>query len=258
MFLKFLYAFFLALSLLLIQACAPLRSVQGPMQFIDDRLTCSSVPSTLIVMLPGAYDKPQDFIDHGFVAAVRSRRIDADIRLVDAHISYYTNQQIEHRLEDEIVAPARARGYKRIWFAGISLGGYGTLLYSAKNPSKLDGFFVMAPYMGSRNVPAEVQRQGGLRKWSDSRQGNIDIDLWRSLQGYVTASSALPPAYLGFGQSDRFAEINALFADVLPRERSFIVPGGHDWSTWKKLWAKFLDAAPLPRIDQSTHSCTAN
>ena len=240
------------------QACALLRSVEGPMQFIDNRLTCDSTPSTLIVMLPGAYDKPQDFIDQGFVAAVRSRRIDADIRLVDAHIGYYSNQQIEQRLENEVVAPARARGYKRIWFAGISLGGYGTLLYSAKNPSKLDGFFVMAPYMGSQDVPAEVQRQGGLKKWSDKTQGNIDVDLWRSLQGYATTSFALPPAYLGFGQSDRFAEINTLFADVLPRERSFVVPGGHDWSTWQKLWAKFLDTAPLPRIDQATHSCTAN
>ena len=225
------------------------------MKIINDTLDCAVRPNTLVVLLPGAYDGPQDFKDYGFVTALRQRNIDADIQLVDAHIGYFTNQQIVQRLEDEIVLPARAKGYKKIWFAGISLGGYGTLLYSMSKPSDVDGFFIMAPYMGTRHIPAEIQRQGGLKAWSSDVQGNMDIDLWRWLQGFSTRGPNMPQAYIGYGASDRFEKPNQLLADVLPKERSFVIPGGHDWATWQRLWTNFLDVAPLPKLAADQKNC---
>jgi pimeloyl-ACP methyl ester carboxylesterase len=242
---------------ILLSACTPLRSIEGPMNLTDDLLNCDVRPSTLIVLLPGAYDTPQDFKDQGFVQAVRARKIDADIQLVDAHINYYSNQQIVQRLQDEVVGPAKAKGYKSIWFAGISLGGYGTLLYSVSHPKQLEGFFIMAPYMGPRDIPAEIQKQGGLKNWDSELQGNMDIDMWRWLKGYAMQGAELPFAYLGYGASDRFEKPNGLLADVLPRERSFVIPGGHDWATWKQLWASFLDTTALPRMDARKSSCKA-
>jgi pimeloyl-ACP methyl ester carboxylesterase len=231
------------------------RSIEGPMQLVDDLLACAARPATLIVMLPGAYDKPQDYIDQGFLAAVRERNILADIQLVDAHLGYYTNQQIVDRLQDEVITPAKAKGYQQIWFVGISLGGYGTMLYSMTNPAALQGFFVMAPYMGTRDVPDEVQSRGGLNAWTSNVQNNVDIDLWRWLKGFANNTANLPLAYIGYGASDRFVKPNMLLADVLPKERSFAISGGHDWATWQKLWTIFLDVAPLPRFEKRDTAC---
>ena len=242
----------------LLQGCIQLRSIEGPMNTVDDLLDCPVRPSTLVVMLPGAYDKPQDFIDQGFVSEIRKRKINADIRLVDAHIAYYTNQQIVQRLDKEIVTTAKSQGYTNIWFAGISLGGYGTLLYSAYKPEAINGFYTMSPYMGSRDVPNEVKNQGGLKNWTSDVKNNVDIDLWRSLKAYTDSTSNLPQSYLGFGESDRFASVNRIFAEVLPSTKSFVIPGGHDWATWRLLWNHFLDAAPLPRIEHNISPCSSH
>lgn len=246
------------LALMGLQACMPYRTTDGPMKIIDDTLNCTVRPTTLIVMLPGAYDVPQDFNDYGFVAALRQRNIDADIKLVDAHVGYFTNQQIVQRLEDEVVLPAKSQGYKKIWFVGISLGGYGALLYSMHKPADVNGFFIMAPYMGPRDIPVEIHRQGGLKTWASDVQGNMDIDLWRWLQGYAGTGSNMPQAYIGYGASDRFEKPNQLLADVLSKERSFVLSGGHDWDTWQRLWTNFLEVAPLPKhvIDQK--NCRVN
>jgi pimeloyl-ACP methyl ester carboxylesterase len=238
-----------------LQACMPHRSTDGPMDMVFDNFNCTARSNTLLVFLPGAYDKPQDFTDQGFVKAVRERHIDADIQLVDAHIGYYSAQQIVQRLEDEVVKPARSKGYQKIWFVGISLGGYGTLLYAMNRPQDVDGFFIMAPYMGSRDIPVEIQSQGGLKNWSSGNVASLDHDLWRWLKNYASPAQSLPTAYLGYGASDRFAQPNSVLAQVLPTDRSFIVSGGHDWLTWRRLWADFLKVAPLPVRDLPTAAC---
>lgn len=243
------------LAVALLQGCAPLRSTKGPMNSVYDALECSTQPTTLIVFLPGAYDTPQDFIDQGFVWAVRQQKIHADIQLVDAHMGYYTDQQTLQRLDNEIISPARAKGYTRIWFVGISLGGYGTLLHAMNHPRAIDGFFIMAPYMGARDIPAQIQKQGGLKNWSSEVQGNMDVDLWRWLQGYGSAKSGLPLAYLGYGATDRFAQPNGVLAEVLPPGHSFVAPGGHDWPVWQKLFDSFLNVAPWPRIASGGLGC---
>ena len=238
-----------------LQGCAPFRSTKGPMNSVHNTLECSTPPTTLIVFLPGAYDTPQDFIDQGFVSAVRKQNIHADIQLVDAHMGYYTDQQILQRLENEVIVPAHAKGYTRIWFVGISLGGYGTMLYAMNRPQVIDGFFIMAPYMGARDIPAQIQKQGGLKNWSSEVQGNADVDLWRWLKGYSASKTGLPDAYLGYGASDRFAQPNGVLAEVLPPGNSFVTPGGHDWPVWQKLFSSFLNVVPWPRVESGDFGC---
>jgi hypothetical protein len=287
---KLLSAVALALTL---SGCIAFRSTEGPMTLVEDQLACTVRPSTLIVMLPGARDVPQDFIDQGFVKAVRDRGIQADLLLVDSHIAYYTQMQIIDRLEKEVVLPARAKGYKTIWFAGISLGGYGTLLYSSKTArdsslsvtptgpesgvtkKTIDGFFAMAPYMGSSRITRAITEQGGLRSANltkapdgSTAANNFDLVLWQWLQSYTSltnqsnnnaAAPALSPtnpaAWLGWGSKDGFAEMNALLGDVLPSQQRIEEPGGHDWPPWIAMWQKFLDRAPLPRSADAASLC---
>jgi hypothetical protein len=240
---------------MLLQACSLFRSVEGPMPYVNDFLECEIRPKTLLVLLPGAYDTPQDYVDQMFVKEVRSRNIYADIQIVDAHIGYYTNAQIVKRLEEEVVAPAKSKAYEKIWFIGISLGGYGSLLYSMNYPTALEGVFLMAPYMGVKEVPMDVHNQGGLKTWVNRNDATADLSLWQWLKGYARPSSDMPKLYLGFGDNDRFAKPNGLLADVLPKTRSMIIPGGHDWKTWHQLWAQFLDVSSLPRFDKTQSNC---
>lgn len=201
---------------------------------------------TLIVLLPGAYDTPQDFIEQGFVRELRERHLSVDLLLADAHTGYYTAQQIVERLQHDILTPMHAQGYARVWLAGISLGGYGSLLLAHESPDLIDGLFVMAPFLGRRDLPAAIAQAGGLTAWDGQMEGadTQDLELWRWLQGYVSSTPKLPPLYLGYGDYDRFALSHRLLAAALPPERVLVTPGGHEWAPWLRLWQRFLDLHP--------------
>jgi enterochelin esterase-like enzyme len=224
------------------------------MQRVDQRSQTDRIAKALVILLPGAYDKPQDFIDQGFVSAFKAKQFDADITLIDAHIGYYTNQQIVQRLLNEVILPAKQQGYQQIWLAGISLGGYGSLLYSMRGAQAIDGIFIMAPFMGSRHLPAQIAKAGGLNEWTPlpgaaSVPLDIDDELWAWLKAYsqqISAGQSMVPIYIGYGEDDRFVASNRLLAAQLPSRQVMTVAGGHTWGPWLALWRLFLDRAPLP------------
>jgi pimeloyl-ACP methyl ester carboxylesterase len=233
----------------LLLGCGLPRPMTVPMATIREPAHCASTPTTLIVMLPGAASTPDEFIREGFVRALRERRIAADVTIVDAHPGYYRARTIIDRLRTDIVEPARARGYRQIWLVGISLGGFGSLIYSRERPEGISGIVAIAPYLGEGLVAQEVTAQGGLSAWrSQPADGEpIDAPLWRWLQGYAQAGVMRPPLYLGYGRADRFATTNAVLGAVLPPDHVFATDGGHDWPPWRALWQRMLDAMPLPR-----------
>ncbi len=217
---------------------------------------CDAPVDTLIVLLPGAYDHAHDFIGEGFVDAVRSRGIAADIALVDATIPYYRDGDIATRLDEDVLKPARARGIRHVWFAGISLGGLGSLIAAneerARGGPGIDGLLVIAPYLGERAIVAEVAASGGLARWKPP--GTIPPDdhdrrIWQWLKTLTVERDdrRLPALYLGFGVDDRFVTAHRLLADAMPPDHVFTAPGGHDWPAWRDVWPRMLDAAPLPR-----------
>lgn len=245
------------LASVLFQGCVSLRSADIPMPVVKKELGCRVAPATLIVFLPGAYDTPQDLIDQGFVQAVRERGFDVDMHLADAHRGYYSRMQILQRLEADVITPARAEGYQHIWFFGISLGGYGSMLYAMAQPEHVDGLIVLAPYMGGSALPQEIERQGGLENWQADASGSPDAALWAWLQGYPDSRNRRPPIYLGFGSGDRFAQPNGVLSQVLAPKQRFVVPGGHDWPVWQQLWSQFLDVAPWPLLAARRLPCKA-
>jgi pimeloyl-ACP methyl ester carboxylesterase len=155
------------------------------------------------------------------------------------------------------MAPARNQGYKHIWFVGISLGGFGGMLYAQTHPGELAGLVTLAPYLGERTLGTDIANAGGLAKWngplvdpaeSPPRTPN-ETQLWQWLRGYTgftNTAGARPPLYLGYGVDDRFAFSNRLLAEVLPAERAFTTEGGHDWPEWTRLWRRMLPTLPLP------------
>ncbi len=198
---------------------------------------------TLIVLLPGIRDQPGKYESQGFVGALRSRGLAADLVAVNAHFGYYTSGSVVERLKIDVVVPAQAQGYDKIWLVGISLGGLGSLLYSMHYPDDVEGILILGPYLGGRGLIEEISEAGGLVSWQPgdlSKQHRFRA-LWAWLKNYDKNSKGLPPLYLGYGHWDKFATAHSILAAMLPPERVYVTPGWHNWRTWKKLWDKVLD-----------------
>lgn len=238
--------------------CGVWRPTTVPMTELRLPAPCTLRPDTLLVMLPGSYARPEEYVSQGFVRAVRERQLAADIVLVDAHLGYYNDKSIVERLRADIVEPARANGYERIWLAGISIGGLGAMLYAQAQPDAITGIVALAPYLGTRETALGIIGMGGLRHWEASGgpidPNDMDTRLWRWLKPYAEplASGELAPAaraqlYLGHGRSDRFAYSLDLLAAALPPSHVATTDGGHDWGPWLAQWQRLLDALPLAR-----------
>ena len=221
---------------------------------------------TLVVMLPGAYSLPVEFIDEGFVLALRERGVQADVTIADAHLGYFNDGSVLRRLRDDIVGPARRQGYAQVWLVGISLGGFGALGYASVHGREpglgVDGVVALAPYLGSRRMQGEMVAAGGPAAWAAALpplgagagagstaaseahpMEDAERALWRWL---VAPPAGAPPVYLGYGVGDRLSDGHRLLAGQLPRERVFEVPGGHDWPPWRALWQQWLARGLLP------------
>lgn len=235
--------------------CTNLRSAHRPMYTQSDPSPCIANADTLLVMLPGAYSNLDEFVREGFLREVQQNRLAVDVQRVDAHLGYYERATFVERLRQDVMAPAQARGYRHIWIVGISIGGFGGLIYAQDHPEDLAGVVALAPYLGDPGITRTVAQAGGLLRWTppateaDTPRSAREISLWRSLKGYANPEAAKPPPlYLGYGTADRFAAGNSLVAAVLPAERVFTTEGGHDWRPWRNLWHAALPTLPLPRF----------
>jgi len=190
-----------------------------------------------LVLLPPAYGSPDDFVAHGFVRAVRERRLDVDLVFAELRLQHVNDRSVLLRLQ-EIIRSARAHGCA-VWLGGISLGAYIALCYAARCHDQLGGLCVLAPYLGSHIVTDEIGR-GGIDNWQpgDLAEDDEERRVWRFIKGL---RSGTPPVHFGFGSEDRFADRHRLMAAVLAPGDVDLVPGAHDWPTWHRLWERFLD-----------------
>lgn len=225
----------------LVFACASLRPPVIPLRTVE--LGPRSGGSCLAVLLPGRRDRPESFGRAAFAEAVARRGLRLDLVAVDASLGYYQNRSVVERLHLDVVAPARAAGYRTIWVVGTSLGGVGGLLYLRDHPEELAGVLALAPYLGSDEVIREIEAAGGPARWRPPGTFSTDDvgrELWSWLAPWASGVHE-PPLYLGWGTEDRLARSNRMLSGLLPPDRVFSMPGGHDWKTWTRIWEKFLD-----------------
>ncbi len=230
----------------LLYGCAGSRPAKIPMDTLAD-LQGHPPDRVLLVLLPGAYDVPRDYFANGFIGEIRRRHLAVDIIAAGAHVDYYTGRNVVERLHEDVIAPARAKGYRRVWLGGISLGGFGSLLYVHTYPGEVEGVLLLAPYLGARNQVREISRAGGLARWKPERDAALDDEqeMLQWLQTLLAARQEPPALYLGYGASDRFARSISVLAQAMPPERVIEIEGGHDWQTWSKLWSLILDKEPF-------------
>jgi len=217
--------------------------------------------STRVLFLPAAYTGPEDFVQAGFVRAVRERELPLDLVFAEVNLQHLTDRTILRRLRHELVLPARALGCQSIWICGISLGGFIGLAYAERYSSEVDGLCLLAPYLGNHMITGEIARAKGVAGWQPGELAPDDDErrVWRFIKSQAggKAQPSEPPAIrLGFGAQDRFADSHRMMAAALPPAAVQVIPGGHEWPVWTQLWASFLDSQ-FTRQDRDTQSSAA-
>lgn len=216
------------------------------MDILADDRACATQAPVLLVLLPGAHMTPAEMQAEGLFDAVRQRRLAVDVVAAGAKLDHIYDGSLLQRLRDELIAPYRARGYQRVWLAGISLGGFAAMAYALHHPGEVEGVITLAPYLGRRALLQEIEAAGGPSHWRDTqvpRPDDMDQRLWRWL---ARRPAEAPPLFMGYGTEDRFAAGHRLLAQTLPAAHVRSTPGGHDWAPWRRLWAEWLDAGLLP------------
>ena len=232
-----------AASGLALSACAVFHPTTVPMPVHEYRAKADDPARTLLVMLPGRRGTAEQFMDEGFVDLVLKAGYALDVITADAHIGYYYNTTVIERLRQDIILPARARGYRHIWMLGISMGGMGAIWYDRTHPGDVDGLILLAPYLGDKPVVDEVEAAGGLRGWNQDEQdrGVFQKEIWGMTKGYVDRQASAGRLFLGYGLQDAFARSNSVLAREIPAGQVATLPGSHDWRTWRLLLAQLLE-----------------
>lgn len=239
----------------LLAGCPWLRSPVAPIPTVSHEPAAPEEARGLVVLLPGIFDAPEDYEAEGVVAALEAVAPGFNAIMVDAHVGYYQGEDnnVVERLRDDVVLPAKGRGYASIWLAGVSLGGFGSILYASQYPEHVDGVVAIAPFLGTDDVvkplTEEIRTAGGLTPWEPGDLSRFEQKeaffrgVWHWLDGYGSGAPR-PPLFLGYGGEDDFAPTNALVGEVLPPSRVWVVPDGdHDWGTWTPILTELFRRA---------------
>jgi len=243
--------YLLPIAFLCLIGCGLMRA-PTPMTSLRDPPPAGTTARCLVLLLPGAGDRASTFREEGFVAAIQRSGASVDIVAANATIGYYLKGRAAGRIEADVAAPARARGYEKVWILGISMGGFGAFHYTQQFSSHVDGVAAFAPYLGDRSLGAEIEAAGGLASWTPDAPAtltkkNYQRQLWSWLHQVTTPGQPGPSIYLGYGADDRLAPQNAILAAALPVNHVFHAQGGHDWPVWRGLLQQFLTRSDFAR-----------
>ena len=209
------------------------------MNCLHVRASAESAAKTLVILLPGAYNRAAEFLSAGFGEIAHGKRF--DLTLPDLDLTQLSSGDALPLLHHELIAPARASGVKTIWLGGTSLGGFNSLVYADTYPNDIDGLCLLAPWPGSRISRRLIETAGGLERWSPSAQelkADAELRVWHWLRAQKHAATQLP-VFIGWGNKDRFASGIAAYAEQMPEADIASIPGGHDWPVWASLWQRF-------------------
>lgn len=128
------------------------------------------------------------------------------------------------------------------YIAGLSMGGFGTLLHAMGAPERYCAFGAFSAGMG----------HSGADLPADAAVTDDGHDLFVMLKGYAGKMDRLPKGYISCGTEDFLYELNVEFKDQYLAQGGALtweaVPGyGHEWAFWDREVERFLDW--IPRTD---------
>ena len=215
-----------------ISGCAFIQPTRVPIESYYYNYDKSN--SILVVLLPGFGDLPEQFVTHGTVEQIMACRPEVNILGVNSHFGYYRESIIVDRLQEDIIAPARASGIEQIWLLGISMGGLGSLITQREHPDEIQSVIVMAPYIGEWDEISEYISDP--EKAAQSIRPEF-INLWQWLSSKPKDEANIT---LAFGEDDHLNSQHRWFASLLGDSRVVKAPGAHKWAVWKTLWPQAL------------------
>ena len=223
--------------------CYYLRSADVPMQ---TRLYCRALDYQLtraddcpraqdaMIMLPGIGDSVERFAQEGLIDQLREANLPLDAIVADAHFGYYRDRSLLVRLQADVLEPAKRAGYHTLHFAGVSLGGFGSLLYWRDNASwRPASLTLLTPYLGE---PEYYQYKLDTDVAPQQRQA--DKNLWPWLD--ASALTERRYWYVGLARSGKFYQPGQAFAELLPEANRVEVDGEHNWQAWRRMWPPLL------------------
>jgi len=226
----------IVLSLGMLVGCFPKGDPSKPIP--TTLIAASQKAQRVVIVLPGRGDDLGGLARSNFAEAVQSAWPDADVILTGLALGYYMQGQAERRLHDDVVAPARTRGYREIWMVGASMGGMGALMYDRAHPDAVDGIVLLAPYLGEKPLLQEIAAAGGIAEWNPRpapaavNADNFQYELWRHLRTWGRDPDKVKNVWLAYGDRDRLREAMPVLTPLLRPEQVLVRDGGHAWSVW--------------------------
>lgn len=215
-----------------------IRKPTGPIPVKEIPAPQAAASHPLVIVLPGRGDDLKDLQASGISQAIQSGWPQANVLLTGATIGYYLDGGLARHLHDEIIEPARQRGYREIWLTGASMGGMGVLLYQRQYPGSASGIVLFAPYMGDKNLMEKIMLAGGPRAWDPGpmpatvNQNNYQTEIWRVMKDWVVHPETARNVWLAAGSEDRLLPAARLIAPALSQDHFIEPAGGHAWKVW--------------------------
>ncbi|MEO8003188.1 MAG: alpha/beta hydrolase [Arenimonas sp.] len=229
----------LAAAIFTMTACLPGGSTQIKIPLQEIHSSRDGNGRVLVVVLPGRGDDVARLKASGITESIQTAMPEADVTLTGVSLAYYMEGRMPRRLREEIILPARQRGYKEIWLAGASMGGMGALMYDREYPGDVTGLVLLAPYLGGRKVLGQIKESGGLENWDAGPVpavvdgNNFDRELWRYLKSWQSSSiTRSDNVWLAYGESDRLSAVMPPLQKLLKPDHVFVRKGGHAWVVW--------------------------
>jgi len=191
----------------------------------------------LIVLLSGRGASDSYFEDNEWVEIARKYGSEVDFIAPYAHFGYYMSQSLLPRLNEDVIMPAKKRGYQTISIAGISMGGLGSILYSNKFPNDIDRIYLVSPYLGKDEVHEQIRKAGGLKQWQLKKEDAADWNyfIWQRLKVIIQDPELKKKIFLGYGEQDGL-EGHDVLAQALPQQQVITLPGGHKDVIFAEIW----------------------
>jgi pimeloyl-ACP methyl ester carboxylesterase len=198
----------------------------------------------LLIYLPGMGDSITVLQGNGLIDSIRAYAPSFDVVAADVNYGYYADRTLHERVTTDIINPALARGYRRIWFLGNSMGGVGSQIYAGV----IEGMILLGPGTTSIGPVREIMKAGGLAAWSmpaHVKEQDWERPLWQWLKGCINCGPGCPRIYIAYGVKDRLAPGIRILEAALPKGRVLALDGGHDWPVWKDGLMRLLRAGVL-------------
>lgn len=196
----------------------------------------------LVVFLPGRWDSPRDVQRRGLLQELELAGWSAEVWAVDLSVRHFRDGRVAERLQRSVVAAIPAERLPCTLVLGISMGGLAAILadQATRAPWTL---VLLSPYIGELPQAPHSAERGTPPRWEE--QVFREVERWsgdRLLEGRV---------WLGFGTADRLAVQQRWLAARLPEAQVAELAGGHDWPTWRRLFAVLLQRIPQERCGAS-------